>query len=262
MAFTDPAKELAETLALIASDPNESVVSRITMRAGVSSWSPEFFRILFEIMNRLELVGRHVRELPLDEDVRWDALESVEAIKKVFSDPHILNQNCANIRPVITGANATVLKMLSAQIRERVSYPLLSEDDREEVLKEITELRGWLAELQSDHQDFIRQALIEGLDGLIFRMERLQWFGHGYALDGLKEVLQAYLSLQGAQLGTQDGDELQRAILAKARGTLIRVLSIFDLAKDHSDRADWALRAYGAVSAIADGSGTIAGLLT
>ena len=261
MALTDPAKELAETLARLASEPSTQVTQKISIDAKVKAWSPGFFRILFEILNRINLVESKVSDLPLDEDVKQDAMESIAVIRSVFSDPNVLSQTTTQIRPRITGSNATVLKMLSMMIREKVSYPLLDNEQREEVLKEVSALREWLAEVQSDEKDFIRAALIEGLDNFSFRMERLAWFGHGYALDGLKEVIRAYLSLQGAQAIDPSGSELQDAILAKGKATILRVLQTFDLAKDNADRADWALRAYGAVSALADGSSTVTGLL-
>lgn len=261
MAFTDPAKELAETLAMLASDPDQAVSTKISGEARVESWTPAFFRILFEITNRIDLVSQKISELTMDEDLKDDALRSVGDIRRVFSDPNILSQRASQIRGRITGANATVLKMLSTMIRAKVSYPLLSEEDREEILAEVRTLRDWLSEVQSDEKDFVRQALIEGLDAFIFRLERLEWLGHGYVLDGLKRVIQAYLSVQGARYSDASGAELQDAILAKAQGSIVRVLKVFDLAKDNADRADWALRAYGAVAALADGSTTVTALL-
>lgn len=261
MILTDPAKELAETLALLASEPNMQLTDKIATQARVDAWSPEFFRILFEILNRIALVGSKVAELPLDEDVKKDALNSIGVIKSVFQDPSVLNTTSAQVRPKISGSNTTVLKMLSIMIRENVSYPLLTEEGKSEIIAEVTKLRDWLAKLETDEKDFIRAALIEGLDTFLFRIERLSWFGHGYTIGGLKEVIRAYLSLQGARVVDANGAELQDAILAKAKATLVRILQIFDVAKDNVDRADWALRAYGAVSALSDGSSTVAGLL-
>lgn len=261
MALTDPAKELAETLSLLASEPYMSIPDKIARGARVDIWTPEFFRILFEITKRVDLVAYKIRDLPMDEDIRQDALNSVTNIKSVFSSQQILNQSNKDIRNAISGSNATVLKMLSMMIRERVSYPLLDHETRQEVLDECTTLRNWLSDLQSEDRDFIRQALIEGLDSFIFRLERLEWLGHGFVLDGLKEVIHAYLSIQGARAADDRGNELQDAILAKTKASICRVLKAFDLAKDTSERADWALRAYGAVAALADGSTTVVALL-
>ena len=262
MALTDPAKELAETLALIAREPNMPVAVKISQEALVEQWTPDFFRILFEITNRIDLVAQKIAELPIDEDVRKDALQSVSDIRAVFNDPNVLAQQNAQIRARITGSNATVLKMLSMMIREQVSYPLLSKEDRDEILNEVKTLRDWLSEIQSEEKDFVRQALIEGLDSFIFRLQRLEWLGHGFVLDGLRGVIQAYLSVQGARFANDSGAELQDAILAKAQGSIVRVLKVFDLTKDNTDRADWALRAYGAVSALADGSTSVTALLS
>ena len=261
MALTDPAKELAQTLALLAAQPNQPVAAKIAAESNVEPWTPDFFRILFEITNRIDLVVQKISELPMDDDTRADALSSIRDIRAVFNDPSILGQQNAQIRGRITGSNATVLKMLSMMIREKVSYPLLTEEQRDEILRETNDLREWLSDIQSEEKDFVRQALIEGLDSFIFRLERLEWLGHGYILDGLKEVIHAYLSVQGARVSDEGGAELQDAILARSKGAITRVLQVFDLAKENVDRADWALRAYGAVSALADGSTTVTALI-
>jgi hypothetical protein len=261
MALTDPAKELAETLNLLAAEPNMAVADRIASSARVDIWTPDFFRVFFELMSRIDLVSSKIKDLPMDEDIREDALRSVADIKSVFSNSQILSQSNGDIRKRLTGSNATVLKMLSMMIREKISYPLLDRETRTEVLRDCSELRNWLVEVQSDEKDFVRQALIEGLESFIFRLERLEWLGHGFVLDGLKSVIHAYLSVQGARSIDDGGAELQDAILAKAKSVIVRALTAFDLVKDNAERADWALRAYGAVSALADGSATVTALL-
>lgn len=261
MPLTDPAKELAETLARLARDPNIRIVDRISQEARVPVWSPGFFRILFEIINRINLVESKIADLPLDDDIKQDAMDSISEIKSVFSSPDFMTMATGQVKPRLSGSNSTVLKMLSMMIREKVSYPLLSEEERTQIVEEVLQLRDWLVEIESEEKDFIRRSLIEGLESFLFRIERLNWLGHGYALDGLREVIKAYLSLQGAQFVDPSGAELQDAILARAKASILRVLGVFDLAKENLDRADWALKAYGAVSALADGSATVAGLL-
>lgn len=70
------------------------------------------------------------------------------------------------------------------------------------------------------------------------------------------------MALEGAVSLGGDGAELQKAILAKCAASIHRAMKVFDIVKENSDRADWALKAYGAVSAVADGSATISGLLS
>lgn len=262
MALTDPARELVETLALLSADPDEKIVSRISNSADVDPWSPGFFRVIFEIMNRTDLVIAEVKKLPLDDDVMDDAIKSLRSIKSVFSNPKLLDQNTNQLRNIITGANATVLKMLSRQIRENVSYHKITSEERDAILADVNDLYGWLADIQSDHMDFIRQALMEGLAGFLFRLERLEWLGSGYVLEGLRDVIHAYMALEGANIPNDGGDELQKAILVKCKAVVVKTLSTLDIARDQTDRADWALRAYGAVSAIADGSSTVTALLS
>ena len=261
MAETDPAKELADTLAILAAAPSQSLTDRISKSAKVEPWSSEFFRIVFEIINRADLVASKVDELSIDDDIKSEALKSIGSIKQVFTNANLLSRTTDQVRPILTGGNGAVLKMLSINVRQQVSYPLLNEESRSEILEEVTQLREWLTSQQTQEKDFIRQSLIDGLDGFIFRLERLEWLGHGYALEGLKNVIEAYLSLQGARVADNNGAELQDAILAKTQACVGRVLGIFDIAKTGTERADWALKAYGAVSALVDGSETVVGLL-
>ena len=262
MALTDPARELVETLALLSEEPNEKIVSRLTSRANVEPWSSSLFSIIFEIIDRSDLVISEVKKLPLDQDVMEDAIRSLKAIRAVFANPKVLDQDINQLRMTVSGANSTVLKMLSSQIRENVSYHKLTKEEREEILQDVNDLFGWLIDLQSDEKSFIRQALIDGLARFIFRLERLEWVGSGYVLEGLRDVIQAYLALEGANIVDDGGDELQKAILSKCKATVVRTLSVLDIVKEQTDRADWALRAYGAVSALADGSTTVTALLS
>lgn len=261
MALTDPARELVETLALLSDEPNEKIVARLNRGAGVEPWSSSLFAIIFEIINRTDLVISEVRKLPLDEDVMEDAIRSLRAIRSVFANPKVLDQDVNQLRVTVTGANATVLKMLSSQIRENVSYHKISQDEKVQILQDVNDLHAWLVDLQSEEKSFIRQSLIEGLERFIFRLERLEWVGSGYVLEGLRDVIHAYLALEGANISDDGGDELQKAILAKCKAAVVRTLTVLDIFKEQTDRADWALRAYGAVSVLADGSSTVTALL-
>ena len=89
-------------------------------------------------------------------------------------------------------AHINPIKTLSYQIRQKVSYPKLDEDDRKELLAVVSELIEWLKEHQLKEQDFIRQAIVEGLEQFRFRLERFEWLGWGYTLGSLRDVVAAY----------------------------------------------------------------------
>jgi hypothetical protein len=261
MALTDPARELAATLELIGASPDENLDDRIAKSARVQAWSADFFRVIFEILARFSLLEREINQLPLDDDIRSDALQNLHAMAGFFSNKNILSLGSGQVRNHITGSNPTILKMLSPQIRERVSYHLFTAEERSGVLADVRDLIGWLEGLQSEEKDFVREALIAGLRDFEFRLDRLEWFGSGYSLKALRDVIHAYMALQGAGISSGDGKELMDAILLKTKTFVIKVLNIVDVAKDTTEKADWALRAYGAISALADGSAKIAGLL-
>lgn len=260
--LTDPAKELVDTLNLLIGAKGINFSQRLKQKANVEPWSKGFFLIVFELLNRMDFLIEEVMQLPFDDDLREDTLQSIFQIKNVFIAEHVLQTSCEQMSQTISGSNLTVLKMLSPQIRVRVSYPALTSEEVEAVIDDVKQLLVWLRDQQSEEYEFLRSAMIDGLQSFLFRVERLEWFGRGFTIEGLKEVLLAYIALEGAVSLARDGDELQKAILAKCASTLRRTLKIFDVVKESSDRTDWALKAYGAVSAVADGSSTISGLLT
>ncbi|GAA0654256.1 hypothetical protein GCM10009424_35110 [Sphingomonas ursincola] len=260
MALTDPARELVFTLEQLADLHNQKLDRKIAQVAKVEEWSADFFKVIFYLIDRFDLLAREIEELDLDDDIKDDALRSIATMRSVFSSKSMLSQTTEQTNPRITGANATVLKMLSAQVRKRVFWHKLSNEERDSVLHDVDTLVSWLSDFQTEEKDFIRQALIDGLKEFRFRLERLHWFGSGYPIESLREVIHAYLALEGAR-SLSGEDEISSAILKRTSGFLKKIFDIIDVAKDNTERADWILRAYGAVSALSDGTATISGLL-
>jgi hypothetical protein len=263
LARTDPARELASTLEQLTNhpDPNASVDTAIAGLARVDGWSSEFFLVLFELIRRCEIVEVEIRRLPLDEDVKTDSVRSIHRMKTYLNQKQIVNQKIAQAKSSLGGQNITILKMLSSQVRENISYEHLIPEQRDELLADVRALIGWLHQQQDQDTDFIRQALIEGLQSFEFRLDRLSWFGAGYVIDGLKDVLHAYLALQGAIPEVSNGDELITAMLMKTKAFMGKAVKAFNFAKGASEDTGWVLQAYGAASALHDGSETISGLL-
>lgn len=262
MPLVDPARELAATLEKITEGPSVAVDSRIAQLAHVEPWSAEFFRVLFELINRFDFVEREIQAIELDEDIREEALNSLGSMRKVFSNKNIMRHETNAIKPVLSASNLTIIRMLSRQIRDNVSYNAFSDQEKDEIIEDVSTLIDWLVGLQSEEKDFVRDALISGLKEFQFRMVRLEWFGSGYALQGIKDVIQAYLALEGARHFSDDGAELTDAILKKSKSFIKKVVSFTHLAKETSEGAEWLLKVYGAVSAISDGTKGISGFLT
>jgi len=142
-----------------------------------------------------------------------------------------------------------------------VSYRKLSDAEVDEIFGEVEALRGWLSEHQLAEQDFIRQALLEGLERFLFRLERLSWLGWGYTLESLKEVVAAYMLLERKGIDPSE-DPNSAAILQKVDATLKSVYQKVGVVKDVADMGDWLLKLYGAGALIYQSSPAIAGLLT
>ena len=261
MKLTDPARELATTIELLTTDPVQAVDQRIAQDFGINRWSPQVFKVIFEILNRCDLVASEINKLPLDVDVADEATKSLTVIRNTVGSNKFLNQTTGNLKTAFAGSNITILKMLSSQIRANVSYAFLTKDEVKDILADVSNLIEWLDKFQAESPDFIRQALIDGLKEFSFRLKHLGWFGSGYTLTSLKEVLHAYLALQGAVSIYPDGSEVNQAILLKVKSFMLNALSKFNLIKETSDSTEWVLKAYGAFSALSDGSQTISGLI-
>lgn len=150
--------------------------------------------------------------------------------------------------------------MLSGQVRLLAPTPRLSDDQRNTVVADVEELLIWLNNLQLKDNDFIRQALIDGLMRFKFRLIRLKWVGLGYALHGLREIIGAYLALERG-IPTDGSAPDAQAVLKKVSTLIKDVVAKLRILKDAQEIADWALRAYGAAQLAIQVSG-VAGLIT
>lgn len=158
--------------------------------------------------------------------------------------------------------NVGPLKALSASVRQRVAYRKLDTAELAEILEETGNLLDWLREHQLEEQDFIRQAMIEGLERFQFRLERLAWLGWGYTLDSLREIIAAYMLLEREGIDPQDNPNAA-AVLKKVGSVIQSVYERVATAKGVVETGDWLLKAYGAGSLVYQtGRPLIAGLLT
>jgi hypothetical protein len=257
---TDPALELAGVLEALAPPRNTKGSEYLASKFGVEVWSLEFYQIIFSIIQRIEAVRALLRSIAGFEHLIDDIDIHLDSLKAGFTTDSLQQRWDQRGASYLSREHIQPLKMCSGFLRPHVSYPDLSDEEREKVLSISRDLLGWLEKHQLEEDDFIRQALIEGLGSFIFRMERFRWLGWGYSLESLKAVVMAYVALERGDLGEPKRPK-RTAAIKRIGGGLKRVFEIVGVSKDVVERADFALKAYGALMIAVQSRQTIAGLL-
>lgn len=259
-ALTDPARELADVCSKLASGSGARGDDYLASAFDVPAWSPEFYQILFCIAERADFVISLVNELDLDEDFKEEAASHVRQVKQAFNLNAMSNAWSSYGLKQLGPENLQPIKMLSPMIRQNISYPKLSDKELQKLLGEIEELSSWLSEHQTKEQDFIRQAILDGLLQFQFRLARVGWVGWGYTLESLREVIGAYMALERG-LSPKDVDPVAKAVLKKVAAFVKTFYETTQFTKGVVETGDFMLRAYAAVSLITHG-GSIAGLIS
>ena len=260
ITLTDPARELVELCESLQVNTGTSGEALLAAKFDVPEWSPEFFQIVFTIVERCSLVKRLIEDLEIDDDYKEEMADHVSIIMRAFS-ADAMKQGWASFGySRVSAVHVGPLKAISGLVRQKVAYRRLSEEELNELQSEVATLIEWLSTHQLAEQDFVRQALIEGLNHLNFRMRRIQWLGWGYTLDSLREVIAAYMLLERGGINKQDNPDAA-AVLQKV-GTVIK--SVYDkvqTAQSITKSADWIARAYTAGSMIYAGKPVVTALL-
>lgn len=262
LPLTDPAREMADLLtALVSGDRNLTGDRHLAAKFDVEPWSQEFYRILATIMDRLHALKGIVQDLPLDDDFREEMVGHLNDIALAFAPGSFQNHWTQSGADKLSARNLQPLKGLSGLVRQQVSYRKLSDDEREELIGQVTELVAWLREHQLAENDFIRQALIEGLGHLLFRLERFRWLGWGYTLASLREVIAAYMLLERQDLDANVNPDAA-AVLSKVGAVIKAVYAKLEKTKAVYETGDWLLKAYGAATLVQTAAPTVKGLLS
>jgi hypothetical protein len=225
----------------------------------VQAWSPEFVEILFTISKRCEVVIDLVQRLPLDEDLRADAVAHVREIAAAFNLNGLQTPWNSHGCKRLARENVQPLKMLSATVRQIQAYPKPTPEDIENALADIDLLLEWLSEHQLQESDSIRQALIEGLKLFRFRLQTLGWVGWGHAMDSLREVVAAYFALEHSINITPDTNA--EAMLRKISAGLKSISAKIGVAQGVYDKGKFLLEIYGAARAVGDVTSLFGGFL-
>lgn len=257
---TDPARELAELCERLSSADGNRGDHFLASKFGVPAWSFEFYQIIFCIVQRIEMLSEIVRDIDIDEDIKSDAVTHLEKIKSGFDYSCLTSPWASRGNLYISRENFQAIKMLSSLVREKVSYPRLTDEETDEVLELVENLLVWLSEHQIQENDFIRQSLIEGLKQFKFRLEHLKWLGWGYTVSSLRDVIGAYLALERGM-----GDNHQQpdagAVLLKTKGFLKEIYDKTKTAKEIYGVGDFVVKMY-VYGSLAYHSKSIAGFIT
>lgn len=258
---TDPARELADLLTEFRSG-NTSVPGSqyLAERFEVEPWSQDFYRVISTIMDRLAELKGIIRSLPLDLDYQLEMVGHVDEIATAFTPSGFQNawQNFGADK--LSPRNVQPLKSLSGLVRQTIEYRRLSTDELSELVDTVGDLTGWLEAHQLIGQDFVRQALIDGLKQLTFRLVRFKWLGWGYSLDALRDVIAAYMLLERGVGPVQENPDAHAAL----RKVATAIKTIYDktrTVKTVVDTGDWLLKAYGVASLALHSGPSITALL-
>jgi hypothetical protein len=256
MTPTDPARELAELCTRLNVNDGTRGDEFLATQFDVDAWSTEFLIILSCIVERADFLIAIVNDLELDSDFKQEASSHIQSIKNVFN-LNALSNNWNGYAIKHLGAhNVQPLKMLSPMVRQKVSYPKLTDEELEDLLSDVDQLSAWLNEHQTKEQDFIRQAILDGLTRFRFRLERVGWVGWGYTLDSLRDVIGAYMALERG-LPPEGKDPVAKAVLKKVGAFVRDFYEKTKFAKDIVDTGDFMLRAYGALALVTHSSAVV-----
>lgn len=260
--LTDPAHEFASLCRALSKPANEKGVDWLASKFNTEPHSYEFYQILFTIVERANHLKQITLQIPEAAHIAPQIENNINHILVAFQAPHLAQSWKTHGSPYLQADNVSPILILSAVVRNHFAYPLLDEEDRADLLSQVDELLGWLEGHQLSEQDFIRQALIDGLRQFKFRVERLQWLGWGFTLQSLRDVIAAYMALERG-FTDENSMPVVAATLKKVGDALRAIYTTAGVAKDTVESADFILKAYGAASMVAHAKiGGIAGLIT
>lgn len=258
---TDPARELADLCVNLRGGGKQTGANHLAQKFGVSAWSAEFYQIIFTVSKRIDDLVAIVDGFEMDDDFKKDAVSHLNAIRNAFSQSGLNNPWSHTEEHYLNPTNVQPIKMLSPFVRKFNQYPKLDEPEVQQLVAEISALKGWLTEHQLADHDFIRQALLDGVTHLQFRLERIGWLGWGYTLESLREVIAAYMMLErGSPDLTVSPDAT--AALMKTKAVIVGLFEKARVSKDVYETGDFVLKTYGAASLFLKGAHIVGGLLT
>ncbi|WP_192178548.1 hypothetical protein [Mesorhizobium amorphae] len=259
-SVTDPARELADVFERLSPGAKGRGDDHLASQFGVAAWSTNFYQIVFCITERSDALMEIIAGLEMDDDLKNDARRHLKDIRQAFARDS-LSKSWQDVGAKhLRRENVQPIKMLSPYVRQKIFYPKLDDEEVKELLELLAKLQDWLEKQQLAEQDFVRQAILESIRNVRFRLERIGWLGWGYTVSSIREVIGAYLALESGLPDVAVAPDAE-AVLKKVRAFLKTFYEKTGTMKDVVDTGDFLLKAYGAASLVYHGAG-IAGLLT
>lgn len=258
---TDPARELADICMRLTDGVSTKGDDFLAAKFQVPVWSTQFFQIIFCISKRADDLVDILQQLDIDNDYRIEFASHIDQIKQAFSPNGLQNAWSHSVINFISPSNVNSVKALSGLVRPFISFPRLNEDEVVEVLGLVEELLDWLKEHQLAERDFVRAALIEGLEQFDFRLRRINWLGWGYSLNSLRDVISAYLALERGTLDIDSAPDAG-AVLKKTAGCIKAIFGKIGTVRETAGDVAFMILAYEQIVSIAQGTTPVAGLLT
>lgn len=260
--LSDPARDFTDLcLGLRQGDAGATGAEYLAVCFGVKSWSTNFMLILASIHQRIEALRLMFEQTDLDADIKGTAQACLEAIRMTFSATGLMNNWQYSQANYLNDASLTPVRMMSGYVRVEHGYFVPTGEEVAELKQDIEALLGWLRDIAITDTDFIRNALIEGLEGFLFRIERVGFFGWPDSFESLKAVITAYMALERGMPDPNVSPPYE-AMVKKTSDFLRRTFERVKFAKEISETSDWLLRGYGALQAIGHLQPSVAGLLT
>ena len=247
--ITDPARELADISIRLTKGTQASGADFLATEFEVPVWSTEFVKIIGCILERADLVSETVRSLDMDEDHKHNAMDDIAGFKSAFVGVSLATGwNTAGTGMPLMKEHGRPLQYISKSVREKVNYPALSDDEVAEIIQSID---TYLADLLISDEGpvFVRQAIWDGLQLLLFQLKHMKWTGSGYTLLAFREI---NLVMEAAKTEYAHQPMMDPShILEGLTGLLKSFKSKLDSAKGYSDAAEFAWKMYSVGSRIA-----------
>jgi len=258
---TDLAQEIAALCDWLNLDSADAGDKFLAERFEVQPWSAEFFEIVFIIIQRTHDLERLLRGADVFQSVVDGGANHLAQIRLAFAKQSLQARWTDAGKHYVGAAHSSPVRMLSGSIPKACRYPKLTSEETEELVGMVKKLLGWLQDHQLSEKDFIRESLIEGLERFLFRLERLRWFGWGYSVESLREVIGAYMALERGLDPIRNPDA--KATLRMVRVVIQKAFSYGTKAKDATETGGWLLECYRAAVTYGPAAASfVAGYLT
>lgn len=240
--LTDPANELVQLARRLSQNSNRAGFLHLSDTFNVKESSTEFYTLVQSIVERADTVALAVSRCSWDGERKEAALDVLNGFKSAFS---ITNLNKTwnagqGVGPQLMRDHGRVIDFLSPMVRETISYPTFTDEERDELLSLID---SYLEEVKKNEQlePFVRRAIVDSVRRFRFRLKHLEWGGAGCTLEGFRELAQAYEWVRQSEYAHEFNS---KAALDGLLGILRKTKELADTAKDWSDTASNLYKGY------------------